>query len=153
MPLVQLFVLVILTLAQVDSVPSFSDDVLNPKEREKLAIASNAEARIKVYESATKRIQQTLRTMAAGGDFAKIPDTVKEWNSLLAGSLADIEANLKTKKKSRALIKYEIRVRKILTDAQDYKNRLPLDQIDAFSSYLDDAEKVRKRFVEIIFKQ
>jgi hypothetical protein len=152
MLLSQLLILAIL-LVQVAAIPPSTDETLNPKEKEQLARATNVEQRIKVYEDASKRIHQTLHSMAAGGDFGKIPDTLKAWNSLLAGSLEDIAANLKTKKKSKALIHYEIQVRKAVTAAQDYKNNIPPDQVDTFNSCLAEVEKIRKRLVEIIFEQ
>ena len=146
-------VLAILLFVQGAAAPPFTEEILNPKEKERIARATNVEQRIKVYEAASKRIQQTLHSMADGGDFSKFPDTLKLWTSLLSGSLEDIEANLKTKKKSRALIRYEIQVRKAITEAQDYKNSIPEEQEEIYNSALAQAEKIRKRFVEIVFKQ
>jgi hypothetical protein len=153
MPQSQLFALVVLLFLQTATDLSFTEGTLNPKEKEQLARAINVEQRIKVYITASSRIQQTLHGLAADGDFAKIPDSLQVWNTLLSGSLRDIEANLKTKKKSRALIRYEIQVRKLLTEVQEYKNNIPEEDAETFKSLLAQADKIRKQFVEIIFRQ
>jgi len=132
--------------------PSFTEGILNPKEKKQLERATKVEQRIKVYETASKRMQQTVHALAASREFSQINDTLRVWDVLLTGSLEDIEANLKTKKKSRALIRYEIQVRKALAAAQDYRNSIPAEQMEEFDAYLAKAEKIRKRFVEIIFQ-
>lgn len=148
----QLLTFAVFAFIQAAAAPRFADDALNPMEKERIARAINIEQRINVYETASKRIQQTLQAAVAGGDFSKVPDTLKLWDSLLSGSLEDIEANLKSKKKSKALIRYEIQVRKALAATQGYKTKAPVDQQDTFDSCLAQVEKMRKRFVEIIFQ-
>ena len=148
----QLTFFTLFALAQVAAVPPFAEDILDAKEKVRMGRAIKIEDRIKVYEAASKRIQQTLEAAVAVDDFSKAPDILKLWSSLLAGSLEDIETNLKTRKKSKPLIRYEIQVRKAIAACQGYKTKAPLDQQDLFASYLAQAEKVRKRFVEIIFQ-
>ncbi len=153
MLVLQLMLFSIVALAQVADSTRFADEILDDKEKQKMARAVKVEDRIKVYEAASKRIHQTLEAAVAGDDFSKAPDILKLWLSLLSGSLEDIEANLKTRKKSKPLIRYEIQVRKAITASRGYKTKAPLEQQDLFDSYLAQAEKIRKRFVEIIFKQ
>jgi hypothetical protein len=150
---IKLLALIVFLLLPTATDLSFTEGILNPKEKEKFAKAINVEQRIKVYESATVRIHQTLHEIAAKRDFTQISSTLRVWNTLLTGSLQDIEANLKTKKKSRPLIRYEIQVRKLLKETDGYKNGIPAEEEDAFKSLLAEAEKIRKRFVEIIFRQ
>jgi len=152
MLLYQLLTFAIFAFIQAAAVPYIADDVLNPEEKGRIAKADNVEQRIKVYEAASKRIHQTLQSSVAMDDFSKVPDSLKLWTSLLSGSLEDIEANLKTKKKSKPLIRYEIQVRKAIASSQDYKTKAPVDQQDLIRSCLAQAEKIRKRFVEIIFR-
>ena len=108
--------------------------------------------RIKIYLSASRRMQQSVHAAVRGGDFSNVPDALKSWVSLLSGSLQDIEANLKVKTKSKPLIRYEIQVRKALTEFKTYKTKAPVEQQDEFDEQLAGAEKIRKRFVEIIFR-
>jgi hypothetical protein len=149
----KLYALTALLFLQTATDLSFTDGILIPKEKEKFAKAVNVEQRIKVYESATVRIHQTLHKMAAEGSYTKISESMRVWNTLLAGSLQDIEANLKTKKKSRPLIRYEIQVRKLLKEAEGVKNSMPAEEEEMFKSLLAQAEVIRKRFMAIIFKQ
>ncbi len=132
--------------------PSFTEGILNPKETRQLERATKIEQRIKVYETASKRMQQTVHSLAADGKFSQINETLRLWNVLLTGSLEDIETNLKTKKKSRALIRYEIQVRKALAAAQDYRNSIQPEDMEEFDACLANAEKIRKRLVEVIFR-
>ena len=81
-----------------------------------------------------------------------MPDALKLWVALLSGSLEDIEANLKTNKKSKALIRYEIQVRKANATFQGYKAKAPVDQQDVLDEQIAGAEKIRKKFVDIIFR-
>jgi hypothetical protein len=84
-------------------------------------------------------------------EFETIPANLKRWTSLLSSSLDDIKTNSKSKKKSRQLIQYEIQVRKAIATLQDDQIKAPIDQHDNFESCLVQAEKIRKRFVDILF--
>jgi hypothetical protein len=139
-------------LVQAGGVVS-AGDIFSPAEKAQMEKANSIERRIKVYLAASKRIQQALQTAVLKEEFGSVPDELKQWTLLLAKSLEDIEANLKSQKRSRSLISYEIQVRKAIADTQGLKIRAPMDQQDAFDSCLDQAETIRKKFVEILFKQ
>ena len=81
-----------------------------------------------------------------------VPGILKLWTSLLNESLEDIEASLKEEKKPKRLKKYEIQLRKAIKDMEDYKISASVDLTDDFEAFLDRAETVRKRFVEILFQ-
>jgi hypothetical protein len=132
--------------------PLLEGKVLNAQEKAQLGKAQKVDDRIKVYNSASKRMQQQMQASFSGNDFSNVPDILELWVELLSGSLEDIDANLKTNKKPKALIRYEIDVRKAITAFKGYKSKAPLDLQDLFDSKLADAEKIRKRFVEIIFQ-
>ncbi len=137
---------------QTGAAPPAEDDVFSPAEKSQLAMANTIDRRIKIYEAASKRIQQTLQAAVGKEDFGAVPNYLKQWTSLLAKSLEDIEANLKSKKKSRNLISYEIQVRKSIAHTQSLKIRAPIDQQDDFDSCLSSAEAIRKKLVEILFQ-
>jgi hypothetical protein len=136
---------------QVADIPSFPDDTFVPSEKAQLEKAENVEQRIKVYDAASRRIQRDLEAAVTKEDFQTVPDTLRLWVSLLSKSLEDIELNLKSKKKPRVLINYEIQVRKSIARTESLKIRAPVDQQDTFDSCLAEAEKVRKKYVEILF--
>jgi hypothetical protein len=133
--------------------PPLPDDALNAAEKAEIARASGVEARIKIYKTASTRIQKDLQSAISKGEFQTVPGILKTWTLLLSGSLKDIEANLKTKKRSRALISYEIQVRKAISVTQGSQIRAPVDQQDVFDSCLSKAEAIRMRFVEILFSR
>jgi hypothetical protein len=139
-------------LFQPGSAPPATGNLFSPAEQAQLEKASNVEGRIKVYTAASKRIQHSLETAVGKDNFETVPDDLKLWTALLSKSLEDIEANLQTKKKSRALINYEIQVRKSISQTESFKIRAPIEQQDLFESCLSDAAKVRKKFVDILFR-
>ncbi len=143
---------VLISLFQTGEAPSAVGEIFNSTEKAQMEKAENIERRIKIYEAASKRIQQNLEAAVSKDDFDSVPDTLKLWTALLTKSLEDIEANLKTKKKSKALKDYEIQVRKSIGNTGNYKIRAPVEQQDIFDSSLAQAETVRKRFVEILFR-
>ena len=124
---------------------------LTPTEQLKLEKEDKIDGRIKIYQSASKRIQRTIEEAVGKDDFKAVPQNLRLWVSLLSDSLKDIGSNLKTKKKSRALIKFEIQVRKEILATQNYKIKAPIDQQDLFESCLEQAENVRSKFVELLF--
>ncbi len=144
---------ILFAFIQDTAAPLTINDVLDPQEKAKLSAAANVAQRIKVYEAASERYQQSLEDAINKEDFSQLPDDMKRWTALLTESLKDIEANLKSKKKSKQLIDYEIQVRKGITAFQDYKVKIPVELQDAFGAYLAQVEKVRKRFIEIIFQR
>jgi len=141
-----------LSLFQAGDPSAVTGEIFSPSEKARLENETNLDRRIKVYEAASKRMQKALEAAVSKEEFQTVPDMLKVWISLLSKSLEDIEANLKTKKKSRALISYEIQVRKSIANTQNYKIRAPVEQQDVFDSSLVKAETVRKRFVEILFR-
>ncbi len=148
-----LFALVLAFSLQAGEVPPpASINIFSPAEKAQIESANNVERRIRVYESASRRIQQTLEAASAKDDFQAVPENLKLWTALLSKSLEDIEINLNEKKKSRALISYEIHVRKSIANTENLKIKAPVDQQDLFDSCISQAEAVHKKFVEILFQ-
>jgi hypothetical protein len=145
-------VLVLMMLIQAGDVSTAADDILVSAEQAKMAAAKSIDQRIKIYESASKRIQSQLQGAISNNEFEAVPGILSLWTSLLNKSIEDIEVALKPKKKPKSLKKYEIHLRKAIKDTQDYRKRAPFDQEDAFDACLVRAETIRKRFVEILFQ-
>jgi hypothetical protein len=139
-------------LFQNSGVPSQLADILNFKEKAKLDEAHNANDRIKVYRSASERIQQTLEDQMKINDFEAVPGILRMWTRLLDLSLEDINSSLQPKKKPKNLKKFEIHLRKAIKDLQSEKIKAPVAQQEDFDAFLARAESVRNRFVEILFQ-
>jgi hypothetical protein len=152
MHLIGLLAFALITLLQEAAPQPSADDLLDAREKAKLASAANAADRIKVYQAAARRYQTTLEADISREDFSQTPDNLKRWTAMLSAALEDIEANLKVKKRSKPLIRFEIELRKNIAAFHSFKTKVPADQQDLFATSLDQAEKIRKKFIDMIFQ-
>jgi hypothetical protein len=152
MLLLGLLPLFLYAFLQVASVPLLEGNALNVEEKARINRAQSVDDRINVYHSASKRMQLSVDAAVSSNDFSGVPDALKLWVALLSGSLEDIEANLKANKKSKALIRYEIQVRKANSVFRGYRVKAPVDQQDELEAQIIGAEIIRKKFVDIIFR-
>jgi len=134
------------------AVAAFPDGILSPAEKLRIEGESKVENRVKVYEAASVRIQRAIQAAISKDEFGTVPENMELWTTLLEHSLKDIETNLKSKKKPRPLIKYEIQVRKAIAATQKSKIRAPVGQQDVFDSCVARAAAVHKRLVELLFR-
>jgi hypothetical protein len=125
--------------------------VLTPAERQKLGSSSKIDGRVKVYEVASKRHLQGAHTLAKSEEFARLGTHFQLWGDLISTSMDDIEKNIGRKKKSHALIRYEIHLRKAIEEMNKLKLTIPTDEDQHQESWMEKAEAARKRFVEILF--
>ncbi len=86
-------------------------------------------------------------------DFDFIPAMLRCWKDRLTASLQDIEAKVNRKKKSGALIDYEIQFRKSIFYVNDVRLKAPYTQQDDFDSWISQAELVHQKFVDILFQR
>jgi hypothetical protein len=150
--MVMLWSIALSLLMQYGSFVPPADSALNAVEKLKIENELKIENRIKIYWQASEGIQKSIRNEVSKDSYQSLPTDLKLWTSLLSESLKDIQANLKTKKKSKNLIRFEIQVRKAISDSQNYKIKAPVELNDVFDACLDQAEKIRQEFVEILFK-
>jgi hypothetical protein len=127
------------------------DDALTGAEKAQLQKEQKLDNRIKIYDRASIRMSKTLEALAIREDFEPVPAALEKWTALLSLAARDIQEHASRKKKSKALIRYEIGLRRALSDVQSYKIRAPVDQQDTFDSFLKHAEAIRKSFVDILF--
>ncbi len=128
-----------------------SEDGLTAAEKEQLGREKKIDGRIKIYSGASTRQFKTLEAEVLKEDFQPVPASLKSWGALLDLAIKDISENASRKRKSKALIRFEIQLRKDLSDVQGFKIRAPVDQQDAFDAFLNHAEEIRKKFVDILF--
>jgi len=152
MPIPYLCIFAFVIFLQAEEPAAVPGEIFIPVEKARIEKAADVEQRIKVYDTAAKRIQQEVETAVTREEFQSVPDGLRLWTSLLAKSLEDIEVNLKANKKPRSLINYEIQLRKSIGRTESLKIRAPVDQQDIFDSSLEQAEKIRKRLFEILFR-
>jgi hypothetical protein len=139
-------------LIQTGSFSPPANSALNAEEKLKIdKKATKPDSRIKIYRQASERMQKKIQQTISKGDYRSVPEDLKLWTSLLSESLKDIESNLRSKKKSKNLIAYEIHLRRTISSIRNYKIGAPVEQLDIYDSCLDQAEKTRKKFVDILF--
>jgi len=128
-------------------------DCLTAVEKQRLSKERNIEGRIKIYREVSVRLYKAVEGAVAKTNFDVVPDLLGCWKDHLTGSLKDIEANINRKKKSGALIDYEIQVRKSITDINDARLKAPVQQQSDFQSWLAQASMVHQKFVDILFQR
>ncbi len=127
-------------------------EVFTPAEKAQLAKAGKIDSRIKIYQAVSERYKAAVAGEMTKHDYAAVPGTLALWSQLLTTSAKDIDASITNrKKKSGALIRFEIQVRRSITDMQAFKTAVPVDVIDHFDEWLARAESVHQQFVDILF--
>jgi hypothetical protein len=113
--------LLIVSLGQETTAPVDLPDrqLLTPAEKSLLERETHIDRRIRIYESASLRFQRSIQVATKQEEIEGFLEDLESWVKLLSASREDIESNVNRKKKSRALIRYEIQVRKTAGDLQD----------------------------------
>jgi hypothetical protein len=142
--------LLVIILLQADSSATLVDG-FSIAERLQLNSKSKIEDRIKIYESVSNRYHKSVEQAADKQNFEQIPAILQSWSSVLSKSLADISQNVDRKRKSNALIKFEIQLRKSIVDMRDAKIKAPVDHQDYYDDWIAQTEEARKQFVDILF--
>ena len=127
-------------------------EIYTPSEKKRLASASKSpDNRIRVYTSASERIRKEIEKDIREGRFEDAERTFYIWSALLSESLADIEANVNPKRKSNRLRHYEIHLRQALSGMRAPGMRVPTDLYDTFTSFMEQAEEIRSKLINILF--
>ena len=126
-------------------------DIYTPSEKKRLTSTKSLNTRVKVYDKAFERIRKRFEKDMREDRFGDAAGTLANWSALLKESLADITANVSAKKKPGRLKKYEIHVRQAIYGLRDFRSRAPGDLHDALGIFADQAEDVRRKFVDIFF--
>jgi hypothetical protein len=138
-------------VSQANTAAPAQDDGLLPLERDQLQKEQKIDNRIRIYITASYRLQNAFHSEADKNNFSGVPPILQARMNLLADSLKDIDANAGWKKKSKALINYEIQLRKSVKEVDDYKVKAPVEQLDFLDAWTAQAEKIRTRFIDILF--
>ncbi len=131
--------------------PGEGDNCLLPAERERLQREPKLDNRIKIYDEANRRCEAELTKLVQSGETQPVSNHLKRWISLLESSRKDIEETKTRKDKSKALIRYEIHLRKSISTVQEAKLKSQVEQLEDFESWLTRAEKVHSAFVAALF--
>ena len=130
---------------------SLAQEFFTATEKSALEKERKVDNRIKVYEAVSTRLYRSMQGRVREHDFAALEGDLETWVKLLSASLEDIEENVSRKKKPRALIRFEIHLRRTILDAKSLKFKLPHERQDQFDFWLERAEEARKKIVAILF--
>jgi hypothetical protein len=130
-----------------------NSNCFNAIEIKQLSAQDKIDGRVKVYRGISERIHKALQSAVSMRNDAEIAPLIRCWKELLAASLKDIEAYINRKKKSGALIDYEIQLRKSIVDMGNSRLKVPYEQQSDFESWLAQAKIAHDRFVDILFQR
>ncbi len=128
-------------------------DCLTAVEKNRLSREQNINSRIKIYREVSERLHKAMLGTVATQDTSSVPPLLNCWREHLTASLKDIEASIDRKKRSGALIDFEIQLRKSIGDVNDARLRAPVEQNSEYQDWLGEANRVREQFVDIIFQR
>jgi hypothetical protein len=128
-----------------------ADNCLMNEEKERLKTETNLDRRIRIFEAGSRRCESSVVNFITRGEFQYCPGTLQAWRGLLEQSLQDIHSRPGRKDKSRALIRYEIHLRRAIAAVRDARVKAPLELLQGIDEWIDRAEEIRKDMVKILF--
>jgi hypothetical protein len=133
--------------------PPAKQEPLTATEKGQLGREAGLDGRVRVYETANARLGREVQGEIQQGNVEPITVRLEAWSDLLEMSLKDIETNANRKRKSRAVIQYEIQIRKCIADMHGVALKAPSECQKQIEDWLGSAERVRKRLVDILFQR
>jgi hypothetical protein len=144
--------LVVSFLAQT---PAPSDarwvSALFPEERAQLARQTRIDGRTGIYQKASARFAPSLAGLVRQEKFAEARAELELWKELIAASRDDIVASVSPGKRPKAVIRYEIHLRKMIAEMQGLRVKASVEAFDAFEQWANSAEECRKSILAVIF--
>jgi hypothetical protein len=128
-------------------------ECLLPAEKRQLETEPKLDNRIKIYLAGSERCAAATRKALASPTPPSVGDSLNNWMQLLELSLDDIQKNSDRKKKSKALIRYEIQVRKSIAELSDLRMKGSYEEMQQIDAWTGGAEAIRKKFVDILFQR
>src|SRR5512140_3474466 len=115
-------------------------DCLLPAELRKLETEPRLDSRVKIYETASDRCLASARQALALPNPPPVSSILNGWMQLLERSLGDIEKHSDRKKKSKALIRFEIQLRKSIAELKDSRMKVNYEEMQEIDSWTDKAD-------------
>ena len=143
--------LLLLTACGQSAPETAADNCLMNEEKERLKTEMNLDRRIRIFEAGSRRCESSVVNFIVRGEFQYCPGALRAWRSLLEQSLQDIQSRPGRKDKSRALIRFEIQIRRAIAAVRDSRVRVPVELLQEIDDWLGRAEEIRKDLVKILF--
>ena len=120
-------------------------------DKQRLSTGAGIEKRIKICKEISDRFNKAVTQAEKKEMTEEVWALLACWRDHLAASLKDIETNINRKKRSGALKDFEIQLRKSIRDMEDSRLKVPDQGSSHYAAWLDQANAVRKKFVEMLF--
>ena len=124
---------------------------LTAAERTQLDRETNLDRRVRIYEAASQRLLRQVQGEFKSEEYERVAATLEAWQEVILASRKEVEAKANPKRKSRAVIQYEIQLRKAISEVRDLALRAPTELEDPFRTWLEKAEEARKSMVDVLF--
>ena len=133
--------------------PSPPAGCLTDLDKKRLSAEAGIEKRIRICKEISDRFHKAVEQAEKKQMPEGVSDLLACWRDHLAASLKDIETNINRKKKSGALKDFEIQLRKSIRDMENARLKAPYQESSHYDNWLDQANMVRKKFVDILFQR
>jgi hypothetical protein len=122
-------------------------------DKSRLSMEAGIEKRIRICKEISDRFHKAVEQAEKKQLTEEVSVLLACWRDHLAASLKDIETNINRKKKSGALKDFEIQLRKSIRTVEDARLKAPYQESSHYENWLDQANMVRKKFVDILFQR
>ncbi len=152
-PLLSVCFLLLVPVLQAQPSGAPGAPCLLPAEKLRLEREPKLDNRIKIYETASARCFDIVQRALAAPTPPSVSATLADWMQLLEQSLNDVEKTADRKKKSKALIRYEIQLRKSIAVVQDARMKVSYEGMEEIEAWTSKAGEIRRKFVDILFQR
>jgi hypothetical protein len=133
--------------------PTAPAGCLTDLDKKRLSTEEGIEKRIRICKEISDRFHKAVDQAGKKQGMEGVSVLLACWGDHLAASLKDIEANINRKKRSGALKDFEIQLRKSIRDMENARLKAPYQESPQYDTWLDQANMVRKKFVDILFQR
>jgi len=148
-----LIVLALVCQTNLPPSPAAPADCLSDADKSRLSAETGIEKRIKISKEISDRFHKAVEQAEKKQLSREVAALLACWGTHLTASLKDVEAYINRKKRSGALKDFEIQLRKSIRDMEGSRLKAPPQDSPLYDAWLDQANRVRDKFVDILFQR
>jgi hypothetical protein len=148
-----LLVLALVSQGNPSQSPTAPWNCVSDSDQQRLSVETGIEKRIKIRKEISDRFHKTVERVQKMQQPDAVAALLACWSDHLAASLKDVESYVNRKKRSGALKNFEIELRKSIRFMEDSRLKASYQESAQYDAWLDQAKKVREKFVDILFQR
>lgn len=148
-----LLVLALVSQGNPSQSPTAPWNCVSDSDQQRLSVETGIEKRIKIRKEISDRFHKTVERVQKMQQPDAVAALLACWSDHLAASLKDVESYVNRKKRSGALKNFEIALRKSIRFMEDSRLKASYQESAPYDAWLDQAKKVREKFVDILFQR